>query len=1466
MLASRAFAQNVQLNQNFEGTTAPGWVFGGTGGYTPTLTATTGSNPGWLEMTNGATNESTYAYDSTSFASANATIAATFNYVSFNGTGADGLTFFLADASVIASQGFSAGAYGGSLGYAQKTGINGLSGGYLGIGIDEYGNYSNPTEGRVGGTGFIANAIAVRGPGSGTSGYNYLGGTGTLSTPLSYPGQTTIPTGSQAETIQMVLTSTNQLTVAIEFGSSGVFNTIFTADLSAYTRPNNLVLGFTAGTGTLTSTQEIQNVLLSAVTANIWTNTSADSNWNTASNWFGSPAVVPTVGSDVLLNNQVIGTNQTINVGTNQILRSLSIDSPVSYTLNSGSIEFNNEGVSGTSGIIVTQKNGTAAQTINSSLKADNSIVVENNSGSLLSLTGALNTNGNAVNFNGSGTVTESGIVSGTGSIYETGTGSTTLSGVNTYSGGTTLSSGTLVANNNSALGTGAVNISGGTLSSTTASTLSNALNLSGNATLSGLTSAGTLTQVGGNYTAILSNVTQSGPVKLSGSNTGYTLTTEVDSGTSTISGVIGNGGTAAGGLTKTGNGTLVLGGANTYTGATTVNSGTLQLAANNAINSASAVSLNNSTLQLNGYSDKVGNLSFNNGTIDFGSGSPTNTFVFANATSGTGVLTIADWKSGSTTLAATTAGIANTLLSEIYFAGVGSGAVESGSTSNAGNGEGSAYVITPNTTFLTWNGSRASNLWSTNGDWNAGTPSTSGGSTQKLDFLGPGQLSPTMNTNYSVNALKFDSLGTASFNITQAGKTLTMDGSAPSIIQQAAYNETISGGTIAFTQNGVIDVSGTGNLTISSVISGSGNITKLSAGTLILSGNNSGYSGNLFVDSGILSVSTSNNVLGTGTTTVDTGGTLQITDGRTLANPITLNDGGAGGVGALYSTPGPGNTATLTHNVTLGSDTTIDSGSGTLVLSGGVSGTNTNLTLSGAGNTTISSAIATGTGGVNVNGTGTATFSGANTYTGATTVNSGTLNLSGTAIAGNLVVNGGAVNDNASNQLSGSTNLTINGGSFNLGSYSETVAGLGGTGGTLALGTGTLTDAGTSPSVFAGAITGAGTLVKNNTGQLILTGTSSGFTGNVSLSNGVIGATANNATGTALVSVSNSGNFEVSGGVSLASGFALSTNGASTGNGAVENISGNNTVTGNVTLSANSRIQSDAGTLTVSGTVGMGANTLNVGGNSNTTLSGAITGTSASALTKDGTGTLAVGASNPSFAGTVTVSAGTLQTNVTNAFTSTTAITVNTGAIMSLNSTSQSVGTLSDAGTLSFGTGGSLSLNSGTSLLSGVINGTGTLTLNAGSTLTLGANFNDSGLNIVLNGGTLKLNGTTDTFGNLTINANSIVDFANPATSVLSVNGVTLSGSSQLSVQNWANMVDYFYSGSNPGTEGAAPENQIVFTGYSGNLTHWNTAPSGPGPGNEITPAPEPATYGAVFVGLSLLGVVIYRRRRRAG
>jgi autotransporter-associated beta strand protein len=143
-----------------------------------------------------------------------------------------------------------------------------------------------------------------------------------------------------------------------------------------------------------------------------------------------------------------------------------------------------------------------------------------------------------------------------------------TLSGANTFSGGVKLTSGTLNLANATALGTGALSITGGAL------TADNDLTLSAN-----------------NPIALGGNLAYQGAANLSLGTGAVTLS--VSPNINVASGVLNLGGNVNGafGLTKSGDGTLILAGNNTYTGATIVSAGTLVFAGSNAVPSASSIS-----------------------------------------------------------------------------------------------------------------------------------------------------------------------------------------------------------------------------------------------------------------------------------------------------------------------------------------------------------------------------------------------------------------------------------------------------------------------------------------------------------------------------------------------------------------------------------------------------------------------------------------------------------------------------------------------------------------------------------------------------------------------------------------------------------------------------------------------------------------------------------------------------------
>jgi MSHA biogenesis protein MshQ len=149
-----------------------------------------------LRLTDTATNESTFAQLTPTFPGAGNKIVLEIDYFAYGGTGADGIAVTFSDSAVSSTTG----GFGGSLGYAQRTGVDGFGGGWLGIGLDEYGNFPNPTEGRTGypagwaapapanvAAGFYKTNVSVRGSGSAQTGYSLLANTGVLATPVNPP-------------------------------------------------------------------------------------------------------------------------------------------------------------------------------------------------------------------------------------------------------------------------------------------------------------------------------------------------------------------------------------------------------------------------------------------------------------------------------------------------------------------------------------------------------------------------------------------------------------------------------------------------------------------------------------------------------------------------------------------------------------------------------------------------------------------------------------------------------------------------------------------------------------------------------------------------------------------------------------------------------------------------------------------------------------------------------------------------------------------------------------------------------------------------------------------------------------------------------------------------------------------------------------------------------------------------------
>jgi autotransporter-associated beta strand protein len=258
------------------------------------------------------------------------------------------------------------------------------------------------------------------------------------------------------------------------------------------------------------------------------------------------------------------------------------------------------------------------------------------------------------------------------------------------------------------------------------------------------------------------------------------------------------------------------------------------------------------------------------------------------------------------------------------------------------------------------WTGAGPDANWSTGANWLGGVaPSGSSASLDDLVF-GPGAVSFT--TTNDLTGATFNSIAISASNYSLGGNALTLGTTQATGSGNIVENAGFSGDTIALNvqlagaaaTRQFITVNFGATLTITGKLIGTtgSELTKEGSGTLVLGGDNSGFTGPFTIDhdAGIVTMMTAT-ALGTGQVTVGTNSQLQISG---VSNPITnvliVNGPGIANNGALLEVSG---TTVWAGNVTLDSDVTLGASAGAqLSITGQVSdrGAGHNLTKEGAG------------------------------------------------------------------------------------------------------------------------------------------------------------------------------------------------------------------------------------------------------------------------------------------------------------------------------------------------------------------------------------------------------------------------------------------------------------------------------------------------------------------------------------
>ncbi len=910
------------------------------------------------------------------------------------------------------------------------------------------------------------------------------------------------------------------------------------------------------------------------------------------------------------------------------------------------------------------------------------------------------------------------------GGLEKTNSGTLTLSGNNKYYGTNTISGGTLQVASDASLGdsSNSIVLNGGTLSITDGGHLETSREV-------------TLTDVNlsAGFDSNGAEITLNGPIS------------------------------GAGRLVKTGEGTLYLTQTNnTYAGGTIVYGGILEVKQVGSLGTGNGITIQNgATVRLDESAATFPGIFIEESGIVLADGSST-TMVINEPLGGSGTLILKG--EGPISLSASHAAFQGTLSAENRILNIIDTALDENINLNlespvsvnvqvdltvgALSGSSGTLSIADSTSFTTVSPSGTQSF--------SGTLSAGSGSSFVKDGAGTLEISAGGGSETAISVkggelvLKsLDTFASSSSLSIEDGGTFTLDVDSPT------FGELSGGGILDLNKNYFTVSSGSDSVfsgSLKSVGSLQGQMVafnKEGSNNLTLSGDNSGFTGQLVSRSGTLTLASSTAATENSLISISSGSKVVVTADGIVTNSVsgegeldlgshsfTISSDLAGnylgpiiGSGGTFTKEGSGK-QTLSGDNT-GFDGTLVAKSGELIFGGAQSISASNaLTINGGAQVTVdidgatvgpltgSGLLSLGTYDFTVDvGSQEPIFSGSIEGTGGTFTKKGaeslTLDGDNSNFSGSLEVSEGIVYLESPSSITEDIALTI-------GSSGEVILRTDGSStdplsvtsgvlsgqGQLKLSTNTFTTSADTDSTFAGNIAGShATFIKSGTGTLTLSNDNTGLEGTAKVSQGTLTLSNTNALGSSID-------------LNISEGATVDLQASST----------------------------SIGSLAGEGALKLNSNALTTDTEEDSTFSGELSGTSTT-FTKDGTGSLTLSGDNSGFSGTFHIQDGTLNLAGASSVSESIAVDIEATGALSTAEESLTIGALSGAGSISLSNTKFVMFSNTDTTFSGTVSGSGSFVKRGDGILTL-AGTNQFGEAVYVDTGILGI-ASEDPLGN---------------------------------------------------------------------------------------------------------------------